>query len=73
MTYTSVIRKPLNYDWLTVSEVQSIIIMVGKMTLSRQTLCWRSQEFYILTQGSQATEFLKQLGGGWISSALGKA
>jgi hypothetical protein len=32
------------------SEVQSIIIMVGRMALFRQIWCWRIKEFYILTQ-----------------------
>jgi hypothetical protein len=37
-----------NWGWLTVSEVQSIIIMVGSMAARRKTWFWRSQEFYIL-------------------------
>jgi hypothetical protein len=32
--------KHLIWDWLTVSEVQPIIIMVGNM-VCRQTWCWR--------------------------------
>jgi hypothetical protein len=38
----------LNLGWLTVTEVQSIIIMVGNMAECRQTWGWRkSREFYI--------------------------
>jgi hypothetical protein len=41
-------KKALNWVWLTVSEVQSIIIIVGSMTAYRQTWCWRrSWELYI--------------------------
>jgi len=32
----------------TGSEVQFISIKAGSMTVSRQTWCWKSQEFYIL-------------------------
>jgi hypothetical protein len=40
--------------WLTVSEVQSIIIMAGSMTASRQTWCCsRNSEFYVLIHRQQ--------------------
>jgi hypothetical protein len=37
-----------NGGWLTVSELQSIIIMVESMAASRQAWHWRSGESYIL-------------------------
>ena len=37
-----------NWGWLTVSEFQSIIIMVGSMAVCRQMWCRRSQEFFLL-------------------------
>jgi hypothetical protein len=39
MTKVTLIKKTLNCGWLTVSEVQSIIIMVGSMAVSRQAWC----------------------------------
>lgn len=41
-------RTTSNWGWLTVSEVQSVIIKVGSMAAWRQTWCWKSREFYIL-------------------------
>jgi hypothetical protein len=43
----------LDWDWLILSEVPSIIIMAGSMVACRQTWCWRSQEFCILSICSQ--------------------
>ena len=51
MTEKILTRKTFNWgDLLTVSEVQTIIIMVGSTAACRQMGCW-SQECYI----SQAT------------------
>jgi hypothetical protein len=46
-------RKRLIRAGFTVSEVQSIIIMVRSMATSKQTQDWKNQEFYILTQRQQ--------------------
>ena len=35
-------RKTFHWGWLTVSEVQSIVIMAGSMAACRQTWCWRT-------------------------------
>jgi hypothetical protein len=57
----------LNWSWLTVSDVQSNIIMAGSMAVSRHTYWRRSQEFYILVQ--------RHPGGGsllhWVDSDVG--
>jgi hypothetical protein len=47
-------RQTFNWGWLTVSEAQSIIIMVGNVAVCRQTWCCRrSWEFYILLRRRQ--------------------
>jgi hypothetical protein len=43
----------LIWGWLTVSEVQSMIVMTGSMVACRQMWCWRSQEFFFLTHRQQ--------------------
>jgi hypothetical protein len=48
-------KKKCNWGWLTVSEIQSIVIMAESMAACRQTWCWRSQEFYILINRQQET------------------
>jgi alpha-mannosidase len=40
--------KTFNWSWLTVSEVQSIVIMAGSMAAGRHTWHWKNQEFSIL-------------------------
>jgi hypothetical protein len=57
--------KTFNWSWLTVSEVQSIIIMVESMAASRHTRCWQSsREFYIWIQRQpEESGILRQLGG----------
>jgi hypothetical protein len=45
------LQRAFIWGWLVVSEVQSIIIMVGSMAASRQAWCWkRSWELYILIE-----------------------
>jgi hypothetical protein len=39
MAKATLIRTTFNWGWLTDSEVQSIIIMVGSMAASRQARC----------------------------------
>ena len=58
--------KDIYWGWLTVSEVQCIIIiMVGSMAASRQTWCWRrSWELYILIQKMDVTVFCRPPGDG---------
>jgi hypothetical protein len=41
-------KQTFNWDWLIVSEVPAIIIVVGSMAVCRQAWCRRSQDFYIL-------------------------
>jgi hypothetical protein len=60
MTKATFIRLTFNWSWLTISEVQSIIIMAGSMAVFRQTWCWRSQEFYILIPGQPEGHCLPQ-------------
>ena len=59
MTTATLIKKAFNWGGsLTVSEVQSTIIMVGSMAARRQTWCW-SRKWYILqATGSQLTVIL---------------
>ena len=52
---------------VTVSEVESIIVMVGSVASCRQTWCWRSQEFYILNQNQQGDSLLQAAGGRSLS------
>jgi hypothetical protein len=42
MTKATLIRTAFNWGWLTGSKGQSIIIMVGSMTASRQTWLQRN-------------------------------
>jgi hypothetical protein len=48
MTTANLIKTTFNWDWVRVSEVQSIIIMVGSMATCSQAWCWRRQELSIL-------------------------
>ena len=48
MTKAILIRMIFNSGWLTGSEVQSIVIMMGSMAVSRLAWCRRNWEFYIL-------------------------
>lgn len=41
VTIATLIKKNINWVWLTVSEVSSIIVMVGNMVACRQIWCWR--------------------------------
>jgi hypothetical protein len=41
MTEATLIRITFNSGWLTVSEIQPIIIMAGSMAACRQTWHWR--------------------------------
>jgi hypothetical protein len=41
MTMATLIKKTFNWGWLTVSEVQSIIIIMGSMVASQQMWYWR--------------------------------
>ena len=43
MTMATLIRTIFNWGWLTVSEVQSIVIMTGSIVASRQTGCWKTE------------------------------
>jgi hypothetical protein len=38
-------RKIFSWNWLTVSEDYSIIIITGSMSVNRQTWCWRCWKF----------------------------
>jgi hypothetical protein len=42
MTKATLIKENINWGWLTDSEVESIIIMVRSVALSRQAWHWRS-------------------------------
>jgi hypothetical protein len=48
MTKATHIKINIYWAWITVSEVQSIIIMAGSMVMCRQTWCCNCLEFYIL-------------------------
>jgi len=53
--------KTFHWSWLTVSEVQSVVSMVGNTAACRWTRCWKSQKFYILMHGRQKeTVFRRQ-------------
>jgi hypothetical protein len=54
-----------NWGWLTVSEVQSIIIMVGSMAACRQ-MWWLEKELRVLHLDRNTTRRR-------LSSALGRA
>lgn len=41
MTEAALTPKAFNWGWLSVSEVWSFIILVGKMAVCRQTRSWR--------------------------------
>jgi hypothetical protein len=47
MTKATFIKKTINWSWLTVSEVQSIIIMMGSMAVSRQTWYWKRRLLHL--------------------------
>ena len=51
MTNTTLIRTTFNWDWITGSKVQSIIIQAGAWQTSRQAWSWRGWEFYIYIWG----------------------
>jgi hypothetical protein len=58
-------RTQFNFGWLTVSEVQSIILMGGNIALWRQTQCWRSCEFFVLMHRQhKGIVYYRQPGGG---------
>jgi hypothetical protein len=65
-------NKTCNWGWLTVSEVQSILLMMGSMAVGRQTWCWRSWELYILNQ-RPPEDCLLQAAWSLISSTMGGA
>ena len=55
-------RKTFNWDWLIVSQVQSVDIMAGSMAVCRQTWYWRrSWECYILILTEEG-DYLPQAG-----------
>jgi hypothetical protein len=64
MTKVTLKKRTSNWGWLTVLEVQSIIIMVRKTASCRQAWYWESQEFYVFIQRQQQeTGFCRQQGG----------
>jgi hypothetical protein len=48
LTKATLIRTTFNWGWLTVAEVQSIIITVGSMVSCRQPWCWAQPDIYCL-------------------------
>jgi hypothetical protein len=54
------LKKIFNWVWLTLSKVLSIINMAETLVAFKQTLSWRSQEFYILPQRQKKKDFLSR-------------
>jgi hypothetical protein len=67
------IKETFNWNWLTVSEVQSIIIMTRSMGTSKQAWCWKNQEFFVLIQRQPEGNCSQQVARRRLSFALGKA
>jgi hypothetical protein len=58
MTKATLIRKTFNWGWITLLEVQYIIIMVGSMAACRQIRCCRRSKFYILIFRQPGEDYL---------------
>ena len=65
MTKASLIKNTFNWGWLTDSEVQTIIIMVGSMAVSRQTLVLKElRVLHLVPKANRRRQSSRQLGGG---------
>jgi len=58
MAMATLVKENISLGWLRVSDVQSIIIMMGSMEACKQTWCWRgAEEFSILVHRQQERLF----------------